>query len=179
MNRNKLRSAVLFVVFAITSSLISTNPAYGDTSIDEPFKKLFSGIASWYGAKFHGRRTASGSKYDMHEMTCAHRAQPFGTKLIVENTTNGKTCQVAVTDRGPFHGKRVLDLSKAAADRLELDGIGNVVCYLAKVVTKGIGGTARGVGGAAEGTARETGETIANLPENFGKVVKEIWDTDS
>ncbi len=106
----------------------------------------------------------------MHSMTCAHKTLPFGTKLIVKNQTNGRTCQVTVTDRGPYHGKRVIDLSKAAADKLGMDGIGQVVCYLGKAVTKGIGGTAKGI----EGTARETGESIVNLP---GKVVKEMQET--
>jgi rare lipoprotein A len=175
------------MAFTITSSLVSTSAAYAETNIDEPFKKLFSGIASWYGGKFHGRRTASGSKYNMHQMTCAHKTLPFGTKLLVENQTNGKMCQVTVTDRGPYHGKRVIDLSKAAADKLGMDGISNVVCYLGRVVTKGIGGTAKGIGETAKGigetakgiggTAKETGETIANLPGNLGKVAKEIQET--
>lgn len=161
------------MAFTITSSLVSTRAAYAETNLDNSFKKLFSGIASWYGGKFHGRRTASGTKYNMHAMTCAHKTLPFGTKLLVENKTNGKTCQVTVTDRGPYYGKRVIDLSKAAADKLGMDGISNVVCYIGKVVTKGIGGTAKGIGG----TAKETGETIANLPGNIGKVAKEIQET--
>ncbi len=167
---------MLFVALMIASSLVSPNAAYADTSIDEPFKKLFSGIASWYGGNFHGKRTASGSKYNMHEMTCAHKTLPFGTKLIVENTTNGKSCQVTVTDRGPYHGKRVLDLSKAAADRLELDGIGNVVCYLAKVVTRGIGGTAKGISGTAKsmsGVGRGK-TTFASKPMNKQEYRKQI-----
>ncbi len=187
MNRIRQRSLLLLVAFTITSSQVSTSAAYAGTNIDEPFKKLFSGIASWYGGKFHGRRTASGTTYNMHGMTCAHKTLPFGTKLIVENKTNGKTCQVTVTDRGPYYGRRVIDLSKAAADKLGMDGISNVVCYLRKVVTKGIGGTAKGIGGTAKGiggtakgiggTARETGEKIANLPGNLGKAAREIQET--
>ena len=163
------RTTGLLVALLLATSFLTTDAAFA-SDIDSPFKKLFSGIASWYGTKFHGKRTASGSRYDMHELTCAHRTLPFGTKLIVENPTNGKKCEVTVTDRGPFHGKRVIDLSKAAADKLGLDGVGQVVCYLGKVVGKGIGGTAKGIGG----TARETGETIANLPSNLGKVAKGI-----
>ncbi len=104
---------MLLVAFTITSSLVSPTAAFADSKLDEPFKKLFTGIASWYGGKFHGRRTASGTTYNMHGMTCAHKTLPFGTKLIVENQTNGKTCQVTVTDRRPYHGRRVIDLSKA------------------------------------------------------------------
>lgn len=157
----------------VASLMSSTNAVYASNSIDDSVKKLFSGIASWYGTKFHGRRTASGTVYNMHSMTCAHKTLPFGTKLIVENTSNGKTCQVTVTDRGPYHGKRVIDLSKAAADKLGLDGIGNVVCYLGKVVGKGLGTTAKGI----EGTAKETSEHIAKIPAGLGKVAKEIGET--
>ncbi len=173
MKRKKQRSLFLLVTFTITSSLVSTRAAYAETNLNNSFKKLFSGIASWYGGKFHGRRTASGTKYNMHAMTCAHKTLPFGTKLLVKNKTNGKTCQVTVTDRGPYYGKRVIDLSKAAADKLGMDGISNVVCYLAKAVTKGIGETAKGI----SGTAKEAGETVANLPGNSGKVAKEFHET--
>ena len=168
----KGKSMTLLVAFTLLFGFASTN-AEANTGIDEPLKKLFSGVASWYGKKFHGRRTASGTTYNMHQMTCAHKTLPFGTKLLVENTSNGKKCQVTVTDRGPYHGRRVIDLSKATADKLGLDGIGTVVCYLGKVVAKGVGTTAKGI----EGTARETGETIANLPESVGKVAKEISTT--
>lgn len=179
MHRDIRRSIALLVAFTFASSLVTTNAALA-ANIDEPFKKLFSGIASWYGGKFHGRRTASGTRYDMHSMTCAHKTLPFGTKLLVKNPSNGKTCQVTVTDRGPYYGKRVIDLSKAAADRLELDGIGHVVCYLGKAVGKGIGGAAKGIEKTAkgiEGTAKETGESIASLPNRLGKVAKEIGET--
>lgn len=175
MNIYGRKSVSLFValtlVFALASS--SAEAKSGIAGIDEPIKKLFTGVASWYGKKFHGRRTASGTTYNMHQMTCAHKTLPFGTRLIVENTSNGKTCQVTVTDRGPYHGRRVLDLSKAAADKLGLDGIGNVVCYLGKVVAKSVGGTAKGI----EGTAKETGETIAKLPDGVGRVAREIGET--
>lgn len=164
MTPMKRRSAGLHMVLLLATSFLTTDAALA-SDIDTPFKKLFSGIASWYGGKFHGRRTASGSRYDMHELTCAHKTLPFGTRLIVENPTNGRTCQVTVTDRGPYHGKRVIDLSKAAADKLGLDGVGQVVCYLGKMVGKGLGGT-----------AKETGETIANLPSNLGKVAKGIGE---
>ena len=73
------------------------------------------GLASWYGQPFHGRRTASGARYNMHEYTAAHRTLAFGTLLRVENAKTGKAILVEVTDRGPFIGKRVLDLSYGAA----------------------------------------------------------------
>lgn len=73
------------------------------------------GLASWYGGQFHGRRTASGTRFNMNEYTAAHRTLPFGTVLRVENTKTGKSILVEVTDRGPFIRKRVLDLSYGAA----------------------------------------------------------------
>ncbi len=76
------------------------------------------GTASFYAEAFHGRRTASGEIYDMNSMTCAHRTLPFGTILDVENLENGSTVTVRVNDRGPFVGGRIIDLSRAAADRL-------------------------------------------------------------
>ena len=77
-----------------------------------------SGNASWYGGKFHGRKTASGERYDMHAMTAAHRTLPIPSYAKVTNTRNGKSVIVRVNDRGPFHGNRVMDLSKAAAQKL-------------------------------------------------------------
>jgi len=73
------------------------------------------GLASWYGADFHGRRTASGARYDMNEFTAAHKSLPFGTLLRVVNEQTGKAVLVEVTDRGPFIRRRVIDLSRAAA----------------------------------------------------------------
>ena len=73
------------------------------------------GLASWYGEDFHGRRTASGVRYDMNELTAAHKSLPFGTLLRVVNENTGKAVLVEVTDRGPFIRRRVVDLSRAAA----------------------------------------------------------------
>jgi rare lipoprotein A len=74
-----------------------------------------TGQASWYGQPYHGRRAASGEVYDMSQMTAAHRTLPFGTWVVVENRLNGQTAEVRITDRGPFTGSRILDLSQAAA----------------------------------------------------------------
>jgi len=89
-----------------------------------------NGVASWYGPGFHGRRTASGRRYDMNELTAAHKNLPFGTLVRVQNATTGEAVVVEITDRGPYIKPRVLDLSKAAAraigvgvTRVELEGI--------------------------------------------------------
>jgi len=81
---------------------------------------LERGQASWYGGKFHGRRTASGERFDRRALTAAHRTLAFGTRLCVRNTTNGKTVAVRITDRGPFIKNRVIDISEAAAQALDM-----------------------------------------------------------
>lgn len=79
-----------------------------------------AGMASFYGAELHGRRTASGERFDMHDLTAAHRTLPFGTRVVVTNPANGRSVTVRINDRGPFHGNRVIDLSRAAASELGL-----------------------------------------------------------
>ena len=78
------------------------------------------GIASWYGTKFHGRRTASGERYDMYAMTAAHKTLPIPTYVRVTNLRNGRWVIVKVNDRGPFHADRIIDLSYAAAAKLHM-----------------------------------------------------------
>jgi rare lipoprotein A len=76
------------------------------------------GVASWYGKKFHGRKTSNGERYDMYAMTAAHKSLPLPTYAKVTNLENGRTAVVRINDRGPFHGARVIDLSYAAASKL-------------------------------------------------------------
>ncbi len=85
---------------------------------------LEKGLASWYGSKFHGRRTASGERYDRHAMTAAHRTLPFGTRVRVRSVVTGKEVVVRINDRGPFKRSRVIDLSQAAFNALGLQGRG-------------------------------------------------------
>ena len=77
-----------------------------------------SGLASYYGGAFHGRKTASGARFNQHELTAAHKTLPFGTKVRVTNLLNSKNVNVTITDRGPFHKGRVIDLSKGAAKKI-------------------------------------------------------------
>lgn len=90
-----------------------------------------SGKASWYGPGFQGKRTASGSVYNMYSMTAAHKTLPFGTKVKVTNLSNGKSVVVTITDRGPFVKGRVIDLSKTASKQLS--------CNLCKVKLTTVG----------------------------------------
>ena len=82
------------------------------------------GVASYYAGRWHGRRTASGERFDMHEMTAAHRTLPFGTRVRVTNLKNGREVVVRINDRGPWRKKRVIDVSYAAARKLGMIGPG-------------------------------------------------------
>lgn len=78
-------------------------------------RAIDTGVASWYGERFHGRRTASGETFDMTQLTAAHKSLPFGTRVRVRNLDNGREVEVRINDRGPFTPGRVIDLSHAAA----------------------------------------------------------------
>lgn len=82
------------------------------------------GMASWYGARFHSRRTASGERFDMNDFTAAHRTLPFGTRVCVRSLVTGRAVQVRINDRGPHSQGRIVDLSRAAAQSLGLLGLG-------------------------------------------------------
>ncbi|NOX20616.1 MAG: septal ring lytic transglycosylase RlpA family protein [Nitrospirae bacterium] len=87
-------------------------------------------VASWYGPKFHGRRTASGEIFDMYRLTAAHKTLPFGTKLRVINPENGRSVVVKINDRGPFVRGRDIDLSYAAAKKIGLIAKGTGRVYV-------------------------------------------------
>ena len=88
------------------------------TSSTEP-KPYQIGSASWYGKKFHGKETASGDDFNMFELTAAHRQLPLGTYVKVTNLRNGKWVIVRINDRGPYVGRRIMDLSYGAARMLD------------------------------------------------------------
>ena len=109
------------------------------------------GVASWYGKKFHGRPTSSGEKYNMYEMTAAHKTLPLPTRVQVTNLKNGRTIVVKVNDRGPFVGNRIIDLSYAAAQKLDMVNDGTA---MVKVI-------ALNDGRAATRTTNAAGTTVA------------------
>jgi rare lipoprotein A len=124
------RAAVVLTVFcALLSGCTANRRPETRPSGVRPLEK---GTASWYGPGFHGRRTASGERFDMNELTAAHPSLPFGTLLEVRNTRSGKSVVVRVNDRGPFSKSRILDLSFAAAREigLVLSGTGRVELFL-------------------------------------------------
>ncbi|MBS9524297.1 septal ring lytic transglycosylase RlpA family protein [Litoribacter ruber] len=92
---------------------------------DDSLLVIQKGVASFYGKKFHQRKTASGEIFDMHELTAAHKHLPFGTRLRVTNNKNGKQVIVKINDRLPQNSKRVIDLSREAARQLGMinDGV--------------------------------------------------------
>jgi rare lipoprotein A len=94
----------------------------GQISIRADSKPLSveTGIASWYGPPYHNRRGSNGEIYDMHAMTAAHRTLPLGTVVRVTDIANGDSVVVRITDRGPFIAGRVIDLSQAAAAKIEM-----------------------------------------------------------
>ena len=93
------------------------------------------GTASWYGPGFHGKKTASGERFDQNKLTAAHRSLPLDTVVKVTNLDNGKAVKVAINDRGPYVGNRVIDLSRAAARELDMtdDGTARVRIEVAEL----------------------------------------------
>ena len=105
--------------FAVESPLLEApQPSAVATQLPQ------EGPASWYGLAFHGRRTASGERFDMKAFTAAHPWLPFGTRVLVRNPPNGRSSLVRINDRGPHVGNRIIDLSHAAARELGMLGFG-------------------------------------------------------
>lgn len=135
-----LRNAVLYclLLLFISSCGITRKSTAPDRSSDysefdrEDAAEIESGVASWYGPNFHGKLTANGETYNMNDMTAAHRSLPFNTVVEVENMTNGKTVVVRINDRGPYAHNRIIDLSRKAAQEIEMEdaGTAEVKIYL-------------------------------------------------
>lgn len=106
--------------FHLSASSEPAGAAKSEESAPEKVKSKgsFSGNVSWYGERFHGRKTASGERFDVRKLTAAHRRLPFFTKVLVENPKTGRACIVKINDRGPFIKSRVLDLSKAGMHKV-------------------------------------------------------------
>jgi rare lipoprotein A len=103
------------LLFAFLSVALGSCAIFGARTSKAVFQ---SGPASWYGETFQGRRTASGEIFDSRQLTAAHRTLPFGQKVEVRSLSTGRSVVVRINDRGPFHSKRILDMSKAAAEAL-------------------------------------------------------------
>jgi len=105
----------VFVIAGVAAAALIPGASPGQASETVRVAQTVSGPASWYGGKFHGRRTANGERFNKNELTAAHRSLPFGTRVRVTNQRNGRSVVVRINDRGPFIGNRVIDLSQAAA----------------------------------------------------------------
>jgi rare lipoprotein A (peptidoglycan hydrolase) len=124
-----MKKMIMIVISGLFVTAICA--AQAQTSGNAPFRQ--EGIASWYGVEFEGRPTASGELFDPNQFTAAHPDLPFGTLLIVTNVINGEQVVVRVNDRGPFVKTRIIDVSKAAAEKLNMleAGTAQVVIELA------------------------------------------------
>jgi rare lipoprotein A len=134
---NKINAVLIFVVFMliVMSNACILRDREPDTepqreeitgeSVKMPEGKIFeTGVASWYGDDFNGKRTSSGEIYDMDKLTAAHQTLPFNTILVVENLENNKKVMVRVNDRGPFLKNRIIDLSRKAAKLIGIYDVG-------------------------------------------------------
>lgn len=126
----------------------------------EPFKQR--GLASWYGRKFHGQRTASGEPYDMFAMTAAHKTLPIPSYARVTNLANGKSVVVRINDRGPFHSDRIIDLSYGAAQRIGLAARGSGMVEVERVFETSDAPSAGSAAAANEVAVSAAPEAAAN-----------------
>ncbi len=111
------RSLFWVPTFALLLAGCSTSP-FGGGDSESGHGYSAEGKASYYGSRHHGRRTASGERFDQHALTAAHRTLPFGTRVKVTNLNNDRTVVVRINDRGPHIRGRIIDLSREAAERL-------------------------------------------------------------
>jgi len=125
MNREKLRILlptllviVLFLLAACARHVVYERRTPPPEKGEVKKGGVQYGVASWYGADFHGKHTSSGEIYDMYQLTCAHQTLPLGTMVMVTNLENGKSLELKVNDRGPFVKDRIIDVSYAAAQML-------------------------------------------------------------
>lgn len=127
MRRLSLFLAGIFGFFLVAGDSFADLPR-SQTGQDHGKSFQQVGVASWYGPGFHGRRTASGERFDQNDLTAAHRHLPLGAEVRVTNLENGRSITVQINDRGPYVKGRVIDLSKAAARKLGMvqDGVAKV-----------------------------------------------------
>jgi rare lipoprotein A len=116
-----------YTVFGDTYHVLPTEEGYSE-----------SGVASWYGEKFHGHKTSNGEIFDMYKVSAAHKSLPIPSFLRVTNLNNNRSIVVRVNDRGPFHGDRIVDLSYAAALKLGYAEIGTTRVQLDAIIVSGM-----------------------------------------
>lgn len=118
MNKKKLCIYFLTsITFCLGNILVSRA---NDTDAPPLRGEIWYGNASWYGPKFHGKRTSNGEKFNKNKLTAAHKDLPFNTQVLVTNLKNSKSVVVRINDRGPFKADRIIDLSEKAAESIGL-----------------------------------------------------------
>lgn len=124
--RRKMRvaNALCFLAFASGCSVPQSKVSVPLPSATQP---SHTGIASWYGPGFHGKATANGEIYNQSDLTAAHQTLPLGTRVMVTNLENGSSTQVTINDRGPFAKGRIIDLSFAAGQSIDMIGPGTAL----------------------------------------------------
>ena len=120
---NRSLSSALPVLASLVSLSVGVAAVSGARAHKAPTVEEV-GTASWYGPRFHGKKTANGEVFNQNKLTAAHRTLPLGTTVEVTNVTNGKSVEVKINDRGPYVNGRVIDLSRAAAVRLGMKDAG-------------------------------------------------------
>lgn len=120
-------------VMAMSLALILAMPAVAQDQIGGGETEIGNGTASYYGRELAGNRTASGERFDPDQMTAAHPTLAFGSKVRVTNLSNGQSVIVRVNDRGPFGGRRVIDISQAAAKEIGMHRSGTAKVSLTLV----------------------------------------------
>ena len=127
MSINTLAAGVLTILaFTPLNSVASSDRSHS-----------LQGTASYYGGKFHGRKTASGERFNQEALTAAHKTLPLGTKVRVTNLRNGESVDVKINDRGPYHKGRVIDLSKGAARELRMINSGTAKVKVEVIAKEG------------------------------------------
>jgi peptidoglycan lytic transglycosylase len=106
--------------YTMAAAILVAASAASGAAADQPATVAEAGIASYYGADYHGKRTASGEIYDMRQLTAAHPRHAFGTRVRVTHSGSNRSVIVRINDRGPFIKGRVIDLSQAAAEELQM-----------------------------------------------------------
>ena len=146
MKKKYLFLVILFVSVAMPFQLLAQS--------QDVFKQ--EGIASWYGREFEGRPTASGEIFDSSQLTAAHPSLPFGTRLIITNQHNNKSVTVRVNDRGPFVPARIIDVSRAAAEQLDMIVTGTAPVSVVSIDRMVITSAAVGAQMSSQATATPT-----------------------
>lgn len=160
MTRTKRGNPPFYEVFGVRYEVMNSSTGYKER-----------GIASWYGKKFHGRLTSNGERYDMYRMTAAHKTLPLPTNVKVTNLDNGRSVIVRVNDRGPFVRGRIIDMSYAAAQALDMTQAGTArvevealeTSYVGAITTASATRPAAGSNAAGDTTVIASAEA-ADLP---------------